>query len=386
MRKDFDATMQLGKSFATEEERQSWKDDEKDISNITHPFSGSERNRLFCSYHGEQFLDVSGLSGVDSPSDGRVSVWFDYDGDGRQDLAVVNSNRPLLQIYRNMTGSTTKSAVHDGGNFAAFRFAGASDSASPSSEVSNRDGWGTRVTLKAGDLEVSREHVCGHGFAGQGSSTMLVGLGNARKIDHLKVEWPSGQVNEFVSLPAGRLIVLSEPESKESGTTEPLDVDYQLVAEREAVGHLATSQDELILIAPAALAEASSSEGSPAELHVVTTMASWCVSCAKHQPILKQMHDEFPSDQVALVGFPGDPEDPLDELEGFIERHKIPYPVARTADASLRMKIATILDAGDGSDILPSTIILNRDGQVLETFSGIPTVSQIRRHLTKQTR
>ena len=93
--------MQLGGKFATEEDKQSWQEDEKDLSNITHPFSGSERNHLFLSSHGKSFLDVSGISGVDSPSDGRVSVWLDMDRDGRQDLAVVNSNRPLFQLYRN---------------------------------------------------------------------------------------------------------------------------------------------------------------------------------------------------------------------------------------------------------------------------------------------
>ena len=96
MRRDLNATLQMGDAFADSNEAEAWSDENEAISNLRHPFSGSERNRLFLNRAGKQFLDVSGLSGVDSPADGRVSVWWDYDRDGRQDLAVINSSSPLL--------------------------------------------------------------------------------------------------------------------------------------------------------------------------------------------------------------------------------------------------------------------------------------------------
>ena len=51
--------------------------------------SGSERNRLFLSLRAEQFLNVSPLSGVDLPGDGRGFALLDADRDGWIDLVAV---------------------------------------------------------------------------------------------------------------------------------------------------------------------------------------------------------------------------------------------------------------------------------------------------------
>ena len=63
--------------------------------------SGREPNRLFLSQHGGQFVDASGLSGLDARADGRAFAWLDFDRDGWLDVAVVNANEPLLQLFRN---------------------------------------------------------------------------------------------------------------------------------------------------------------------------------------------------------------------------------------------------------------------------------------------
>ena len=395
MRNDFYGSVQLGGSFATEEEKQSWQEDEKDLSNITHPFSGSERNHLFLNSHGESFLDVSGISGVDSPSDGRVSVWLDMDRDGRHDLAVVNSNRPLLQLYRNETGDTDRKD----GNFIALRFVGGNDSADASPEFSNRNGFGTRIVVQAGDRRITREHYCSQGFAGQNTSTMLIGLGEATTVDQLSVTWQSGLKQRFSNLTAGKLLILFErpaaddpsPTRKDSDASGITITDYQRVLPADSPSEhpeIATQdRDPLPVLLPAQLAVASQPSASnlrveDPELVVLTTMASWCTSCAKHQPLLKVMSKEFSTSNVSFVGFAGDPNDPADDLRGFIKRLDIDYPVAAAPDASLRSTVEAILNSGDGADVLPSTIIVNGQGQVLATHQGIPTASEIRRQLS----
>lgn len=394
MRNDFNGSVQLGGKFATEEEKQSWQEDEKDLSNITHPFSGSERNHLFLSSHGESFLDVSGISGVDSPSDGRVSAWLDMDRDGRHDLAVVNSNRPLLQLYRNETGDTDRKD----GNFIALRFVGGNDSADASPEFSNRNGFGTRVVVQAGDRRITREHYCGQGFAGQNTSTMLIGLGEATTVDQLSITWPSGLKQQFSNLSAGKLMILFErpaaddqsPAQKDSDAAGITITDYQRVlpadspSEQPAIGNL--DRDPLPTLLPAQLNAASEPSASDrrvkdSKLVVLTTMASWCTSCAKHQPLLKAMSKDFEPSNVSFVGFAGDPNDPADDLRGFIKRLRIDYPVVAEPDASLRSTVEAILNSGDGADVLPSTIILNGQGKVLATHRGVPSASDIRKHL-----
>jgi peroxiredoxin len=397
VRNDFNGSVQLGGKHATDEERESWKEDQKDLSNITHPFSGSERNRLFLSSHGGSFLDVSGISGVDSPSDGRVSVWLDMDRDGRQDLAVVNSNRPLVQLYRNQSGDGDQTV----GNFVVLRFVGGNDSAGASQQFSNRNGFGTRVVVKTGDRQITREHLCGQGFSGQNSSTMTIGLGEANTIDQLSVTWPSGIRQQFTNLAAGKLIILFErpaanaqppsvqPSSDPAGMTI---TDYSRVNAGTSAGNTpgAGTQDDdprptLTATQLASGLEPSATEPSigNSKIVVVTTMASWCAACAKHQPLVKKLSKDFAASGVSFVGFAGDPDDPAEALHGFIERLDIHYPVISDPEKSLRASVDAILNSGDEADVLPSTIVLDGNGNVLATHSGIPTASELRQLLAK---
>ena len=397
MRNDFNGSVQLGGKHATEEEKQSWKEDQKDLSNITHPFSGSERNRLFLSSHGDSFLDVSGISGIDSPSDGRVSVWLDMDRDGQQDLAVVNSNRPLMQLYRNQSCDGDRS----GSNFIALRFVGGNDSANASQQFSNRNGFGTRVVVKTGDRQITREHLCGQGFSGQNSSTMTIGIGEATTIDQLSVTWPSGTKQQFTNLASGKLIILYErpaangqlpsaqPSSDPAGITitdyPQTKLETSMKNAQLAATAIGTRQPTLTAIQLLAAIESSANENSigNSKIVVLTTMASWCASCATHQPLVKNLSADFAASGVSFVGFAGDPDDPIEALHGFVERLDIDYPVISAPDESFRASVETILNSGDGADVLPSTIILDGNGKVLVTHSGIPTASELRQHLAK---
>ena len=64
---------------------------------VGHSQSGNERNHLFINDGNGQFVDQSIFSGADSICDGRTNVVWDFDGDGWQDIALVNSNYPHLQ-------------------------------------------------------------------------------------------------------------------------------------------------------------------------------------------------------------------------------------------------------------------------------------------------
>ncbi|MFB3095508.1 MAG: FG-GAP repeat domain-containing protein, partial [Candidatus Acidiferrales bacterium] len=49
-------------------------------------FSGYERDLLSLNLGGKKFLDISGISGIDSVTDGRGSVFADFDNDGDLDV------------------------------------------------------------------------------------------------------------------------------------------------------------------------------------------------------------------------------------------------------------------------------------------------------------
>ena len=107
---------------------------------LVHSLHGSERNRYFANRGGRSFEDISGLSGLDNPADSRGFAVLDYDRDGWQDVAVVNANQPLFNLYHNeMPAAGLK------GGMIAIRFVGGNRTPAPSKQYACRDGFGARV-------------------------------------------------------------------------------------------------------------------------------------------------------------------------------------------------------------------------------------------------
>ena len=83
------------------------------------PWSGAERNHLFLGgFPGHQFEDLSGVTGLDDPGDGRSFALLDYDRDGWLDVALGSPGAPRLRLLRNGIGDKTR------GGFIALRFVG----------------------------------------------------------------------------------------------------------------------------------------------------------------------------------------------------------------------------------------------------------------------
>lgn len=162
--------------------------------------SGYQRNRLFLNGGGE-FIDLSGLSGADSPADGRAFATLDFDRDGRLDLAVVNANEPLCELFANRSQA---------GHFLALRFVGGNDRAAASRQWSARDGYGVQVEVEVGGRTLLREHRAGEGFSAQNSATLLVGLGPHKRADAVRVRWPSGRTERAMDVAAGSLVTVYE--------------------------------------------------------------------------------------------------------------------------------------------------------------------------------
>ena len=170
--------------------------------------SGHERNRLFWSRQGQQFTDLSGVSGLDHVGDSRVFALFDYDRDGWQDVALINANAPLLQIFRNRIGDIPTAPARR--HVVALRLVGGNWSPEPVVGWSARDGYGASVVIGLEELTLHREQRAGDGFAAQNSATMIVGVGARDEIASVTVRWPSGRVQETVRVPAGTLLTVYE--------------------------------------------------------------------------------------------------------------------------------------------------------------------------------
>lgn len=156
----------------------------------------SDANRLFRNEKGT-FVDVSKTSGLSDILSHRGSVVFDYDHDG--DLDVLSSivklpwsafaNREQkLKLYRN--DQKVK-------NWIGIKLKG--------EEGMNNDCFGCKVYFLQQDKTMLKEVDGGSGHASQSSRILYFGLGDAKRLESLKVDWTNGSVDTFTGLKAGKV-------------------------------------------------------------------------------------------------------------------------------------------------------------------------------------
>jgi enediyne biosynthesis protein E4 len=126
----------------------------------------------------------------------RSSVLFDIEGDGDLDLVTGELNDVPMVMVNDI--STRKQL-----RWIAVRLVGSK---------SNRDGFGAKVTVKAGGKTSVQWHDGKSGYLSFSSLPLYFGLGDAAKIDSIEVLWPSGVRQEVKQgLDLNRQIEIREP-------------------------------------------------------------------------------------------------------------------------------------------------------------------------------
>ena len=75
---------------------------------------------------------------------------------------------------------------------------------------SNRDGFGARVEIKAGNLKQSAEVRANSSFESASDPRLHFGLGAATRVDSIAVHWPSGNVDNIGSQAADQELFIEE--------------------------------------------------------------------------------------------------------------------------------------------------------------------------------
>jgi len=167
--------------------------------------SGRERNRMFLRW-GENYSDVTLVSGADDLADGRSFGLIDFDNDGWQDIALMALNAPRFKLYRN------EMAEHypDNRSF-RFKLRGGHQGATVSTELSNRDAVGARVlvTFKSGKKLMMHKQ-SGEGFASQNSESLSIGIPKDDEVTQLDVRWPSGKTSVVESPDNEKVLMIDE--------------------------------------------------------------------------------------------------------------------------------------------------------------------------------
>jgi thiol-disulfide isomerase/thioredoxin len=336
--------------------------------------SGLERNNVFLNRGGERFDDVSGLSGFDDPADGRALALLDYDRDGWLDMAVANANAPALQLFRNQVGEIPHPRP-ERRTMLALRLVGGNHTAEPAEGLSARDGYGARVTLAVGGATLLREHRAGEGFAAQNSAVLRIGLGDVDSVDRLRVDWPSGRVQELGPVAAGSLVTVYEDASQSPDGTGFAIAAYRVpgVAERVAARLRRPTESERNL----AFADGNAAGAAP-RLRLVTTMATWCPSCKAELPQVARLREAFGSGDLEILAVPIDEDDSRQKLEDYEREYKPAYDLRKDLTPEQIGSVKQIVLDDLRIDALPAAILTDGRGRVIRTLGRLPSISEIR--------
>ena len=162
------------------------------------------KNNLLYHNNGDgTFSQVTTGSLVNDGGSSRSCAWADYNNDGFLDLFVANFDDfgavpPQANFLYQNDGNTNQ--------WLKLKLVGT---------VSNRAAIGAKIRVKAtiggNTVWQLREISGGSGWAGQNSLVAHFGLRDATNIDTVRIEWPSGIVQEIHDVTSKQLLTVREP-------------------------------------------------------------------------------------------------------------------------------------------------------------------------------
>jgi hypothetical protein len=159
-------------------------------------------NRLYRNNGDRTFTDVVAGSGAESVGVGSGVGAADLNDDGYPDLVVTN--RTYYSMGKLVSAKDrTRLLLNRGGRNNWLRIA-------LEGRRSNRDGYGARVKIVAGDLVQYREHTSAHGYNSGNDPRLLIGLGEEETVDLIEVTWSSGLVQSTRHVSANQTLEIVE--------------------------------------------------------------------------------------------------------------------------------------------------------------------------------
>ncbi len=169
-------------------------------------------NALYHNNGDGTFTKITNGSPVNEYSDSIGCAWADYDNDGFLDLFVTRGDGRGNALYHNNGNSNAWLTVKLVGT------------------VSNRSAIGARVRVRAfyrgAERWQLRQITGGGGWGSQQELRANFGLGDATNAATVRIEWPSGTVQEFQDVAPRQILTITEPPRLLASATNGLQQFY----------------------------------------------------------------------------------------------------------------------------------------------------------------
>jgi len=326
-------------------------------------FSGYERDPLYLNTGAKKFVDISGVSGIDSITDGRAGVFADFDNDGDLDVFSTTIQGEAHLLFRNNVGQD--------GNHLRVALEGTGRSAG------GRDAFGAVVRVKTSQGTLTKIKSGGSGFISQHDGRLLFGLGRDARAEWVEVTWPSGKAERFAGdFAAGTFALLREgagrAEAVRAGRAklpDPLTREQAFARGlRLAVG---AALPELTLKTEGGRSVTLRSQLRPGRRALLNVWATWCAPCRAEMPELERLRPRLAARGIDLIGLNVDT-DPAADVRGFLREHRVGYPVLLGGVAAVESLYAT------DELRVPMSLLVDERGVVLEVIPGWSAKTQQR--------
>jgi Flp pilus assembly protein TadD len=148
------------------------------------PGKGKGEIRLFRNLGPDGFKDVTADVGLDKVElfEPRNIITGDFDNDGATDLLITQSRQPAV-LLRNEGGNQN--------HWMRLALKGLND---------NKSAIGTKVEVFSGGNRQKFEIYGSNGYLGQNSTDIVVGLGDAKEADIVRMLWPTGVLQDEIQV------------------------------------------------------------------------------------------------------------------------------------------------------------------------------------------
>lgn len=310
-------------------------------------FSGFERDCLYRARGDGTYLEISGVSGLDSITDGRGSAFADLDNDGDLDVIVVPVQEAGRLLFRNDLGQDNA--------FVRVSLKGTR---------SAKDAFGAEVRLSTPMGTLTKIKAGGSGFLSSGDPRLLFGLGgDPLESYEMAVVWPSG-LEESYRVRPGESVLLVEGEGILRIEEPRAPLPSPLTTSERIFRSLALRAGDAFprLALEPVLSSAEPAIAANGRKTLVNLWATWCLPCSVEMPELQKVYPSLRAAGIDLIGISLDTE--RDKIPAYLEERGIRYP-----NYVLPSEDFSAIFPGDSLTV-PLTLLLDERGVLVEAFSG----------------